>query len=314
MDKLDSKPLFNIVSGITILCIIVGSQWYLCPDIITRIIFTFHIPVLFIISGYFLEIKNIQQTLLYTFRTLMIPYFITCAVIIAIMAVRIFFTGSGFTESFHELLLWVWAAFYGSGVDYFTPAYIRMIGSLCFLPALFFAVNITHLCLRTRYAVIGIVLTALAGFATSRIFWLPYSIQTAMTGTIFVFCGFMLREKNILARLKEAPFIPAVCFVLSAVYIAKGGGRLFMVNNNYGYGIWDWLAAFCACIFLFYAAMLIEQHCPRLTALGNRIGSHFMLIFCLHLTELNCFPWSSLLTCFNEHRITNTYVQAVLFL
>ena len=86
-----------------------------------------------------------------------------------------------------------------------------------------------------------------------------------------------------------------------------------MVNNNYGYGIWDWLAAFCACIFLFYAAMLIEQHCPRLTALGNRIGSHFMLIFCLHLTELNCFPWSSLLTCFNEHRITNTYVQSVLF-
>ena len=26
MDKLDSKPLFNIVSGITILCIIVGSS------------------------------------------------------------------------------------------------------------------------------------------------------------------------------------------------------------------------------------------------------------------------------------------------
>ena len=200
MDKLDSKPLFNIVSVITILCIIVGSQWYLCPDIITRIIFTFHIPVLFIISGYFLEIKSTRQTLLYTFRTLMIPYFITCAVMIAIMAVRIFFTGSGFTESFHELLLWVWAAFYGSGVDYFTPAYIRMIGSLCFLPALFFAVNITHLCLRTRYAVIGIVLTALAGFATSRIFWLPYSIQTAMTGTIFVFCGFMLPENTILAR------------------------------------------------------------------------------------------------------------------
>ncbi|MBS4786301.1 MAG: hypothetical protein KH009_09355 [Clostridiales bacterium] len=62
MDKLDSKPLFNIVSGITILCIIVGSQWYLCPDIITRIIFTFHIPVLFIISGYFLEIKSTRQT------------------------------------------------------------------------------------------------------------------------------------------------------------------------------------------------------------------------------------------------------------
>ena len=60
MDKLDSKPLFNIVSGITILCIIVGSQWYLCPDIITRIIFTFHIPVLFIISGYFLELFIIK--------------------------------------------------------------------------------------------------------------------------------------------------------------------------------------------------------------------------------------------------------------
>lgn len=84
-----------------------------------------------------------------------------------------------------------------------------------FSSGIIFAVNITHLCLRTRYAVIGIVLTALAGFATSRIFWLPYSIQTAMTGTIFVFCGFMLREKNILARLKEAPlFRLSVLFFL----------------------------------------------------------------------------------------------------
>jgi len=119
MDKLDSKPLFNIVSGITILCIIVGSQWYLCPDIITRIIFTFHIPVLFIISGYFLEIKSTRQTLLYTFRTLMIPYFITCAVIIAIMAVRIFLQDPVLQSLFMSCC-------YGYGQPFTAPVWITL--------------------------------------------------------------------------------------------------------------------------------------------------------------------------------------------
>ena len=112
------------MSGITILCIIVGSQWYLCPDIITRIIFTFHIPVLFIISGYFLEIKSTRQTLLYTFRTLMIPYFITCAVIMLLWQSVFFLQGPVLQSLFMSCCYGVWAAFYGSGVDYFTPAYI----------------------------------------------------------------------------------------------------------------------------------------------------------------------------------------------
>ena len=95
--------------------------------------------------------------------------------------------------------------------------------------------------------------------------------------------------------IKKYRYIPVICAILTAVYIAKGGGQLFMVNNTYVYGLWDWLAAMCASVVIFYMAYVISRHLKRLTAVCESAGRHFIQLFCIHMIELTCFPWSLLL-------------------
>lgn len=92
----------------------VFMSWYYNPDY-----FHFSYSGLIYYQWIFLEIKNVRQTLLYTFRTLMIPYFITCAVIIAIMAVRIFLQGPVLQSLFMSCC-------YGYGQPFTAPVWITL--------------------------------------------------------------------------------------------------------------------------------------------------------------------------------------------
>ena len=322
MEKQSTKTVINIVLAFTLLCIIIGNQWYLCPDMVTRIIFTFHIPILFITGGIMLKAGDVKELAVKTFSRLMIPYVIACIIIVIISGIHAVIISDSAVDAFHDLMLWLWAAFYGSGMDYITPTYIRMIGALCFLPALFFAINITHLCIRAKNTWVWIILCAAAGFATGKIFWLPYSIQTAMTGTIFIMAGYTFgekcRQKNVQGTdwnelIKKYRYIPVICAILTAIYIAKGGGQLFMVNNTYAYGIWDWLAAMCASVVIFYMAYVISRHLKRLTAVCESAGNHFIQLFCVHMIELTCFPWGSLLEELSDISWMNTAFEFIIF-
>ncbi len=322
MEKQSTTTVINIVLAFTLLCIIIGNQWYLCPDMVTRIIFTFHIPILFITGGIMLKAGDVKELAVKTFSRLMIPYVIACIIIVIISGIHAVIISDSAVDVFHDFMLWLWAAFYGSGMDYITPTYIRMIGALCFLPALFFAINITHLCIRAKNTWVWIILCAAAGFATGKIFWLPYSIQTAMTGTIFVMAGYTFGEKcrqkstqgtDWNELIKKYRYIPVICAILTAVYIAKGGGQLFMVNNTYVYGLWDWLAAMCASVVIFYMAYVISRHLKRLTAVCESAGRHFIQLFCIHMIELTCFPWSLLLEELSDISWMNTAFEFIIF-
>ena len=49
---------------------------------INRVVFTFHVPVFFFITGYFLsDRKSIKDFIKNKARTLLVPYALTCAVI-----------------------------------------------------------------------------------------------------------------------------------------------------------------------------------------------------------------------------------------
>ena len=70
MEKQSTTTVINIVLAFTLLCIIIGNQWYLCPDMVTRIIFTFHIPILFITGGIMLKAGDVKELAVKTFSRL----------------------------------------------------------------------------------------------------------------------------------------------------------------------------------------------------------------------------------------------------
>ena len=80
-DKKSKRVMFiDIAKGIAIICIILG---HLGINNINRVVFTFHVPIFFMITGYFINKKyTIKEFIINKFKRLIVPYFITSFVII----------------------------------------------------------------------------------------------------------------------------------------------------------------------------------------------------------------------------------------
>ena len=77
----------DIAKGISIICIILG---HLGIHNITRVVFTFHVPIFFLITGYFIRVKEgVRDFAVKKARTLLVPYFVTSLVMIAIAALNL---------------------------------------------------------------------------------------------------------------------------------------------------------------------------------------------------------------------------------
>ena len=120
---------FDIAKGIGMLCVILG---HLSLSAINMVVFTFHMPLFFIISGYFMKKQDTRLVIHKKFRQLLIPYFLTCLAIAGVSIVKDLLLGRT-DELAHNLLLWCYAGFYGSGNPYSHPFYVKAIGAIWFL-------------------------------------------------------------------------------------------------------------------------------------------------------------------------------------
>ncbi len=114
------------------LCIIIG---HLANSSINRVVFTFHVMIFYLISGYFISEKKTLGAFIKTrFRKLIIPYWLSCAVIIAISTIYGILR-KGMPGAFAAMKEWILASLYGSGTN--TPFDITPIGAIWFLLASF---------------------------------------------------------------------------------------------------------------------------------------------------------------------------------
>ena len=82
---------FDIARGIAMICIILG---HLNNSLINRVVFTFHVPIFFFITGYFMNSKcGIKDYARNKLRTLIVPYIVTCIVIIILGTLKGFIQG-----------------------------------------------------------------------------------------------------------------------------------------------------------------------------------------------------------------------------
>ena len=107
MNKRDTA--IDIVKAIGILLMIVGH----CPVIpqmpIRHFIFTFHMPLFFIVSGYFFKAKETKTSFIRDAKHLLIPYFVTCAAVVLLSFIKSLFMDD------NETLYYLAATFVGSG-------------------------------------------------------------------------------------------------------------------------------------------------------------------------------------------------------
>lgn len=121
----------DIARGIAMICIILG---HLGNPSINRVVFTFHVPIFFFITGYFTSTKrSLPEFTKNKIRTLLVPYAISCLAIIILGTML----GAHYGDAASAFKGWLSASLYGAGDSYTVPFTIKGIGAIWFLWQLF---------------------------------------------------------------------------------------------------------------------------------------------------------------------------------
>lgn len=164
----------DAAKGICIISVILG---HLGLSHINSVVFTYHLPVFFVLAGYFLHKRTDKECVAIKGRSLLIPYIFTCILICFGSVLRNLI--HGWTDKRRTFFSWVYASLYGAGDNWTEPFEIKAIGAVWFLLALFFAIVIVNHFIERKNAGLYICAIAYVGWATFNRtnIWLPFSVQ-----------------------------------------------------------------------------------------------------------------------------------------
>ncbi len=181
----------DILKGIGILAVIVGHL----TSFGRQFIFSFHMPLFFILSGYLFSSKSFRASLKSDFKRLVLPYCFTAIIIVAAYSIVSLVQGKW------VVLRWIAAAIWGSGAPHNAPIMggFPAIGAIWFLFALFWCRNI-FLFLTYKIssiAWIGVycaLISILASIVDNFIISLPLAFLPGCGAIIFYYAGYVLRS------------------------------------------------------------------------------------------------------------------------
>ena len=272
----------DVAKGICILSVILGhlgSAW------INRIVFIYHLPVFFLLAGYFLKKKETEWTFVRKkAKRLLVPYILTCIIIDTVATVKALIEGNSAWKTFKE---WCKAALYGAGDNWTEPFTIKGIGAIWFLLALFFALVTVHYLIDKKYykgLIIGIAFIGWFSFDKTKV-WLPLSIQAGMLASLYVLIGYEARKEEFTIHNMHSGLL--LSLFLIAVFSIQRFNGFWLVHNYLGNGLLDLFGSLAASVIVIALSMYI---CRR-GAIGKHflqfLGKNSLTILCAHLIELN---------------------------
>lgn len=206
------------------------------PGEIVSFSFTFHLPVFFIVGGYFFpsETGLSAELVRKDARRLLLPYAVTSALIVVGCALTAHAHGEGAKL---EALKWAEAALWGAGAKSGVALWdVERIGGIWFLLAVFWA----HLLIAATYRLdewqrllVMCVCTAVAA-ASARHVWLPLSIQSGMGCALYIYVGMLLRRNDGLEKRLPPLLIPVLAVTWGYAIYRAGGGSLALQEYPLG--------------------------------------------------------------------------------
>lgn len=283
----------DITKGFAIICVILGHSEELgVPTSLVNAIFTFHMPLFFIVSGYFTRHDAVldREYVVRCARSTLLPYAITCAIVLMLLAVRtLLLWPEGLADVMGTMSL---AALYGTGtLEPPLPSGVTMIGAIWFLLALFWAKLFLAAANRSPYAPVVILVLFLWGYYSGWMFWLPLSVQAGACATLFLFLGQKICKCGLLAPGKLSPLL---WLIAAGMWLAciNMGYKLVMASNAYpGDVVVDVLGGVCGALCVIKLSQLLYRHLPVLGRPLAWLGTITLPIFCMHLTEMDVFLW-----------------------
>ncbi|HJF44358.1 acyltransferase family protein [Thermophilibacter provencensis] len=283
----------DVAKGIAIVCVVLGhGDYFGAPEGMIDLIFTFHMPLFFILSGFFMSPEARPDTCYVRecALSLLLQYAVTCAIMLLLYAVRtLLFWPEGLLDVLSTMGV---ASLYGSGTMVVPlPDGVTMVGAIWFLLALFWAKLILAAANRSPYPLAAVLCSFVVGYVSSDILWLPLDIQAGACATLFLYLGQRLREKDVLSPGSLNPLLWALIAGMWLICVTLGG-KLTMAANYYPNGpIVDVLGGLCGTLCVVKLSQLIARCLPALGKPLAWLGTITLPIFCMHLVEMDVFLW-----------------------
>lgn len=299
----------DVMKGITILCVILGHCF--APYGLKTIIYSFHVPCFFLLSGFFWKSQPVWKR----FKHLIVPYLITSIVMLLITLVnQVIIQTGGLYGQPSSGIIWEWLAktIFGSPNDLITGNIwgIGQIGPIWFFEALFWADIEMEFIMRIRsesLQMVTIFFVVLLSYIISRFIWLPFNILNGLSAVIFVFAGKKLSAINNIEK-----FVDNYKFVLCAVTVSlvtlicyhAVGKDLSLSRIDYPLYGFDVLGAFSGSYIIAYISRVICKIFKYIEKILRLIGQSTLEILSFHTIDIECL---------SKYIVLNGMVVTVLF-
>lgn len=292
----------DIAKGIACLTVIIGHTIsYDSP--FRQLIFSFHMPLFFILSGYTFRIKPWRELLHSSVRRLVIPYlciyFIYHITMSLVTSDRI-----SLTWAYQNIMTFLFAS--GTTV---LPFGFAAVGMPWFLVSLFFCKLIfnailrfgeSHSDSRISTGLISAIL-ALSGYIVGAVlhFYLPFSLDISFVAVLFMWFGYIARTKE-LFFVDQSPrrFWFTFLVVISIWLVSARFSYLELAARRYDSVLLTLIAALSGTLMVCMLSSLVSK-IKQSSFLGlfrvflNFVGRNSMSIFCTHSMDY-VIPWASL--------------------
>ena len=312
---------FDIAKGIAILCIVAGHMGFTASDgsrVVNYAVYLFHVPIFFILAGYFLSTKQtIGKFLRSKSYRLLVPYFFTCGMILVGLIGFHLVTGStNPPSSFSSFTQFAVACLYGAGAGQDRlPDGVTVIGAIWFLQALLIGLIEVRICLEIKQACpFVIVALFICAILTAPKVILPFNLQSGCVAGLYVYIGYLFRKKLLFSRTFNLPAFIILGIISAVAFIFKLD--VYIVEAKMGNVLLSLPSSVAVSGFVILLSQLIDLKADRLAALFSFFGENSIVVLAAHKTLMTFHPETFLAaagmpTEYNIVRFTNLLLQLV---
>ncbi len=208
----------DVCKGFCMLMVILGHQFEKTGlDVPLQFIQTFHMPIFFMIAGYFISDRlTVKEFTIKRMRRLLIPYIISCVMAAILCSIVALLKNHQLSSAMQEFITRLWITVYGSGSGNGSIITESEIGMMWYLLGLLWSSIVVKAISKKKMAGLIALLISSEAIGTTTIFgWLPFSIQNGLGAVIWVWLGYCAK-KTLLDEIQKFIVSPWIVLIFAA--------------------------------------------------------------------------------------------------
>lgn len=285
--------IFDVMKGLGIILMVLGHT--IGPESpLHNYIYAFHMPLFFIISGYFVKEKGHLENIRLLYNRLIKPFLFIAVCVVVLKTAQHY-------HNTHEFYIDIEKVIYGVGPGWFLLAMFWgriLFNALIHLPA-------------SKYLTFTLLISSIPTFLqwTDLFLNIPFNVMQGLSCTVFIAIGHYARQRNILQLMYQHVW---TWIIISLLLCLNTGyyGEIEMSGSYFKLWIIDYAGAIGGTFLCYCIAKAIVKQAKTLTGILTKISIFSLAIFSIHAIDFCVFFWYHITVFISQEYV----VAAVLFM